>query len=71
MAGPWRTVAEMQLRDLLRRHAALLLLIGMPMSWYAAEEAAAGIDYAVGTGVLARDRSRRYGSPFHLHHGNA
>jgi hypothetical protein len=52
MAGPWRTVAEMQGRDLLRRHAALLLLIGMPMSWYAAE-AAVGIDYAVGTGVLA------------------
>ena len=52
MAGPCRTVAEMQARDLLRRRAAVLLLVGLPMSWYAAE-AAAGIDYAVGTGVLA------------------
>ena len=52
MAGPWRTVAEMQARDLLRRQAAVLLLVGLPMSWYAAE-VAAGIGYAVGTGVLA------------------
>jgi hypothetical protein len=50
--GAWWTVAQMQARDLVRRRAALLLLIGMPMSWYAAE-AATGIDYAVGTGVLA------------------
>jgi hypothetical protein len=52
IAGPWRTVAEMQARELVRRPAAVLLLVGLPMSWYAAE-AAAGIDYAVGTGVLA------------------
>jgi ABC-2 type transporter len=52
MSGAWRTVAEMQARDLLRRRAAVLLLVGLPMSWYAAE-VAAGIDYAVGTGVLA------------------
>jgi hypothetical protein len=50
--APWRTVAEMQARDLVRRRAALLLLLGLPMSWYVAE-AAAGVDYAVGTGVLA------------------
>jgi hypothetical protein len=52
MAAPWRTVAEMQTRDLVRRRGALLLLAGLPMSWYVAE-AAAGVDYAVGTGVLA------------------
>ena len=52
MARAWRTIAEMQARDLLRRRAAVLLLVGLPMSWYAAE-VAAGIDYAVGTGVLA------------------
>jgi hypothetical protein len=52
MRAPWRTVAEMQARDLVRRRAALLLLLGLPMSWYVAE-AAAGVDYAVGTGVLA------------------
>lgn len=52
MAAPWRTVAEMQARDLVRRRGALLLLVGLPMSWYVAE-AAAGVDYAVGTGVLA------------------
>ena len=52
MPAPWRTVAEMQARDLVRRRAALLLLLGLPMSWYVAE-AAAGVDYAVGTGVLA------------------
>jgi hypothetical protein len=52
MSGAWRTVAEMQARDLLRRRARVLLLVGLPMSWYAAE-VAAGIDYAVGTGVLA------------------
>lgn len=52
MAGAGRTVAEMQARELLRRRAAVLLLVGLPMSWYAAE-VAAGIDYAVGTGVLA------------------
>jgi hypothetical protein len=43
MADPWRTVAGMQARDLLRRRAAVLLLVGLPMSWYAAE-VAAGID---------------------------
>jgi hypothetical protein len=48
----WRTIAQMQACDLIRRRAALLLLVGMPMSWYAAE-AATGVDYAVGTGVLA------------------
>jgi hypothetical protein len=42
----------MQARDLVRRRGALLLLVGLPMSWYVAE-AAAGVDYAVGTGVLA------------------
>jgi hypothetical protein len=48
----WRTVAEMQARDLLRRRAAVLLLAPFPMIWYGAE-AAAGISYAVGTGILA------------------
>ena len=52
MVGPWRTVSEMQARELVRRRAAVLLLVGLPMSWYVAE-VAAGIDYAVGTGVLA------------------
>ena len=52
MSAAWWTVAQMQGRDLVRRRAALLLLIGLPMSWYGAE-AAAGIGYAVGTGVLA------------------
>ena len=52
MTAAPRTVAELQARDLLRRRAALLLLIGLPMSWYLAE-AAAGVHYAVGTGVLA------------------
>lgn len=52
MDARWRTIAEMQARDLVRRRAALLLLLGLPMSWYLAE-AAAGVDYAVGTGVLA------------------
>jgi ABC-2 type transporter len=52
MSAAWRTVAEMQARDLLRRHAAIGLLVALPMTWYLAE-AAAGIDYAVGTGVLA------------------
>jgi hypothetical protein len=42
----------MQARELLRRRAAVLLLVGLPMSWYAAN-VAAGIHYAVGTGVLA------------------
>ena len=51
MPGPWRTIAEMQARDLLRRRAALLLMAALPLSWYAAE-AASGVDYAVGTGVL-------------------
>jgi hypothetical protein len=52
MRPPWLTVAEMQARDMVRRRGALLLLLGLPMSWYVAE-AAAGVDYAVGTGVLA------------------
>jgi hypothetical protein len=51
MVAPWWTVAEMQARDLVRRRAALLLLLGLPMSWYIAE-AVAGVDYAVGTGIL-------------------
>jgi hypothetical protein len=42
----------MQARDLVRRRAALLLLVALPMTWYAAE-AAAGVGYAIGTGVLA------------------
>ncbi len=52
MTAAWRTVAQMQARDLVRRRAALLLLVALPMSWYLAETAA-GVDYAVGTGVLA------------------
>jgi hypothetical protein len=52
MSAAWRTVAELQARDLLRRRAALLLLVALPTSWYVAESAA-GIEYAVGTGVLA------------------
>ena len=52
MTTAWRTVAEMQARDLLRRRTAVLLLAVFPMIWYGAE-AAAGISYAVGTGILA------------------
>lgn len=52
MPGAWPTVFHMQARELVRRRAALLLLVALPMSWYAAE-AAAGVSYAVGTGVLA------------------
>jgi hypothetical protein len=52
MPGAWGTVLHMQARDLVRRRAALLLLVALPMTWYAAE-AATGVDYAVGTGVLA------------------
>jgi len=52
MAGTWRTVVHMQVRDLVRRRAALLLLVALPMTWYAAE-ATSGVGYAVGTGVLA------------------
>jgi ABC-2 family transporter len=52
MSSAWRTIAATQARDLLRRRAAILLLAGLPMTWYLAE-AAAGVDYAVGTGVLA------------------
>jgi ABC-type polysaccharide/polyol phosphate export permease len=51
MAAAWQTVAEMQTRDLVRRRAAVLLLAGLPMTWYVAE-AASGVSYAVGTGVL-------------------
>lgn len=51
MRTAWRTVAEMQTRDLVRRRAALLLMAGLPMTWYVGQ-AASGIDYAVGTGVL-------------------
>lgn len=51
MPPPWVTVAEMQGRDLVRRRAALLLLAALPMTWYIAE-AASGVSYAVGTGVL-------------------
>lgn len=51
MSAPWQTVAEMQTRDLLRRRTALLLLAALPLTWYVAE-AASGVDYAVGTGVL-------------------
>jgi hypothetical protein len=52
MTPAWRTIAEMQTRDLVRRRGALLLLAGLPMTWYAAE-AASGVTYAVGNGVLA------------------
>ncbi len=52
MAPAWRAIAEMQTRDLVRRRGALLLLAGLPMAWYVAE-AANGVTYAVGTGVLA------------------
>jgi len=52
MTSRWRTIADMQLRDLTRRRVALALLVGLPMTWYLAE-AAAGVGYAVGTGVLA------------------
>ena len=52
MPAAWRTVASMQARDLVRRRAALLLLVALPMTWYAAE-AAADVGYAIGTGVLA------------------
>src|SRR4029453_10518177 len=51
MTGPWGASAGMDARDLLRRRAALLLMAALPLSWYAAE-AASGVDYAVGTGVL-------------------
>ena len=51
MSAPWVTVAEMQLRDLMRRRTAVLLIAALPMTWYLAE-LAAGVSYAVGTGVL-------------------
>jgi hypothetical protein len=51
MSASWVTVAEMQTRDLVRRHAALILLLALPLTWYVAE-VASGVDYAVGTGVL-------------------
>ena len=51
MSARWMTVAEMQTRDLVRRRTAVLLIAALPMTWYLAE-LAAGVSYAVGTGVL-------------------
>jgi hypothetical protein len=47
----WLTVAALQGRDLARRRLVLLVLVGLPLAWYASS-AAAGLDYAVGSGTL-------------------
>ena len=47
----WRTVAEMQARELLRRRGALALLMAIPLAWYVAE-AASGVDWAIGAGTI-------------------
>jgi hypothetical protein len=47
----WLTVAALQGRDLSRRRMALLVLIGLPLAWYTSS-AAAGLNYAVGSGTL-------------------
>jgi hypothetical protein len=52
ISDAWWTVANLQAREILRRRAALFLLLLFPLSWYVAE-AAADIEYAIGTGVLA------------------
>jgi hypothetical protein len=47
----WLTVAALQGRDLARRRLVLSVLVGLPLAWYASS-AAAGVDYAVGSGTL-------------------
>jgi hypothetical protein len=47
----WLTVAALQGRDLARRRMVLLVLVGLPLAWYLSS-AAAGLDYAVGSGTL-------------------
>lgn len=47
----WRTVAEMQMRELLRRRAALGMLIAIPLTWFLAETAS-GVSWAIGAGTI-------------------
>src|SRR3954451_14319480 len=47
----WRTVAEMQMRELVRRRTALGMLMAIPLTWFLAETAS-GVSWAIGAGTI-------------------
>jgi hypothetical protein len=51
MTGRRATLARMQFRELSRRRGVLVLLVGLPLAWYASA-VAGGLSYAVGSGML-------------------